>query len=158
MTFVVVDPEDYAGVLGAKSRKLVGVDAETRRRTLAQIAFARTAAYDLAVSNWLAEHAAKDEPPRRRTPLSGRLRQALRYGENPHQQAAFYATGWRSRFGVATAQQLQGKELSYNNINDTDAAYECVAGIRFQARPRLRHRQARQPVRRHWAQNIARRL
>ncbi len=65
------------------------------------------------------------EPPRRRS-FAGTLRQKLRYGENPHQQAAFYVTGDK-RFGVATAQQLQGKELSYNNINDTDAAYELVA-------------------------------
>src|SRR5207237_1869624 len=58
--------------------------------------------------------------------FAGRLRQALRYGDNPHQQAAFYVTA-EQRFGVATAQQIQGKELSYNNINDTDAAYELVA-------------------------------
>ena len=67
-------------------------------------------------------------PPRRRA-FAGRLRQALRYGENPHQEAAFYATG-EDRHGVSTATQLQGKELSYNNINDTDAAYELVAEFR----------------------------
>src|SRR5207302_4535652 len=103
------------------------VSGETRRR-LAQIAFARTAAYDAAVSAWLAEETTKagvTEPPRRRG-FAGTLRQKLRYGENPHQEAAFYATG-EKRFGVATAVQLQGKELSYNNINDTDAAYELVA-------------------------------
>jgi phosphoribosylaminoimidazolecarboxamide formyltransferase/IMP cyclohydrolase len=65
------------------------------------------------------------EPPRRRV-LGGLLRQSLRYGENPHQSAAFYVTG-EKRFGVATAEQIQGRELSYNNINDTDAAYELVA-------------------------------
>jgi phosphoribosylaminoimidazolecarboxamide formyltransferase/IMP cyclohydrolase len=122
---VVVDPEDYALVLAEMAAG--GVSAETRRR-LAQIAFARTAAYDSAVSNWLADVRAKEggaEPPRRRS-LSGVLRQRLRYGENPHQQAAFYTSG-EKRFGVATATQLQGKELSYNNINDTDAAYELVA-------------------------------
>src|SRR5205085_11890559 len=87
---------------------------------------ARTAAYDAAVSTWCAsQHDDDDAPPRRRA-FAGRLRQALRYGENPHQRAAFYATG-EQRFGVATASQLQGKELSYNNINDTDAAYELVA-------------------------------
>ena len=122
---VIVDPEDYSLVLAELAAG--GVSAQTRRR-LAQIAFARTAAYDSAVSNWLsgelaaAEHT---EPPRRRS-FAGILRQTLRYGENPHQQAAFYATG-EKRFGVATAVQLQGKELSYNNINDTDAAYELVA-------------------------------
>jgi phosphoribosylaminoimidazolecarboxamide formyltransferase/IMP cyclohydrolase len=123
---VVVDPEDYATVLA--EIKAGGVSAEMRRQ-LAQIAFARTAAYDAAVSNWLADadvkEAADAEPPRRRS-FSGLLRQKLRYGENPHQRAAFYATG-EKRFGVATAMQLQGKELSYNNINDTDAAYELVA-------------------------------
>ena len=122
---VVVDPEDYARVLAEMAAG--GVSGETRRK-LAEIAFARTAAYDSAVSNWLAEQRARagdTEPPRRRS-FAGILRQKLRYGENPHQQAAFYATG-EKRFGVATAVQLQGKELSYNNINDTDAAYELVA-------------------------------
>src|ERR1700744_6032397 len=124
---VVVDVEDYQAVLdemaahnGATTLKL--------RRTLAQRAFARTAAYDAAVSNWFADELAKDgenDPPRRRA-LGGTLRQPLRYGENPHQQAAFYVDG-STRPGVASAKQLQGKELSYNNINDTDAAYELVA-------------------------------
>src|SRR6201999_3636364 len=79
-------------------------------------------------SNWFARELAKDgdtETPRRRA-FGGQLRQSLRYGENPHQEAAFYVTG-EKRFGVSTAEQLQGKELSYNNINDTDAAYELVA-------------------------------
>jgi phosphoribosylaminoimidazolecarboxamide formyltransferase/IMP cyclohydrolase len=95
---------------------------------LAQIAYARTAAYDTAVSTWLAGEIAKsgvEDPPRRQS-FSGQLRQKLRYGENPHQEAAFYVTG-EARPGVANAEQLQGKELSYNNINDTDAAYELVA-------------------------------
>src|SRR5207248_3130491 len=119
---VVVDPDDYDLVLSEIANG--GVDAATRRK-LAQIAFGRTAAYDAAVSDWLASHAGESEPPRRRS-FAGRLRQSLRYGENPHQQAAFYVTS-EQRFGVATAQQVQGKELSYNNINDTDAAYELVA-------------------------------
>jgi phosphoribosylaminoimidazolecarboxamide formyltransferase / IMP cyclohydrolase len=118
---VIVDPEDYVAVLAEIAGG--GVSSETRRR-LAQTAFARTAAYDSAVSNWLAEKIG--EPAPRRRALAGRLRQTLRYGENPHQEAAFYVTGER-RAGVATAVQLQGKELSYNNINDTDAAYELVA-------------------------------
>src|SRR5262249_10938455 len=116
---VVVDTEDYATVL----KEMVAHDGATTlatRRKLAQIAYARTAAYDAAVSNWLASELAKGgdtEPPRRRA-FAGHLRQSLRYGENPHQEAAFYVTG-EKRFGVATAKQLQGKELSYNNINDT---------------------------------------
>jgi phosphoribosylaminoimidazolecarboxamide formyltransferase/IMP cyclohydrolase len=122
---VIVDPEDYFPVLAVLETG--GVSEKTRKR-LAQIAFARTAAYDSAVSAWLAEEAAKsgDATPARRRSFAGTLRQKLRYGENPHQQAAFYATG-EKRFGVASAVQLQGKELSYNNLNDTDAAYELVA-------------------------------
>jgi phosphoribosylaminoimidazolecarboxamide formyltransferase/IMP cyclohydrolase len=122
---VVVDPEDYARVaaeLAASGGKIGAV----LRRELAEIAFARTAAYDAAVSSWFASQNATQAP--RRRSFAGRLRQALRYGENPHQQAAFYATG-EKRFGVATATQLQGKELSYNNIADTDAAYELVAEL-----------------------------
>src|ERR1051326_8337417 len=122
---VVVDPEDYPRV--AAEIAAGGTTDETRLK-LAEIAFARTAAYDAAVSNWLAEQRAnkgETEAPRRRS-FAGRLRQTLRYGENPHQQAAVYATGDK-RYGVATAVHLEGKELSYNNINDTDAAYELVA-------------------------------
>lgn len=120
---VVVDTEDYASVL-AEMDANGGATTLALRKKLAQIAYARTAAYDAAVSNWLAGQL-EEKAPRRRA-FAGHLKQSLRYGENPHQEAAFYATG-EKRFGVATAQQLQGKELSYNNINDTDAAYELVA-------------------------------
>jgi phosphoribosylaminoimidazolecarboxamide formyltransferase/IMP cyclohydrolase len=109
---VVVDPEDFATVL-AEMDSREGSTSPALRRRLAQIAYARTATYDAEVSNWLAGEAARSGdtlPPRRRS-LAGRLRQALRYGENPHQHAAFY-TGEDRRFGVATARQLQGKELS----------------------------------------------
>src|ERR1700761_2242662 len=124
---VVVDVEDYGAVLDEMKANGGGTTLELRRK-LAQRAFARTGAYDAAVSNWFAgqlENDGEKDPPRRRV-LGGHLRQALRYGENPHQQAAFYTTG-EKRYGVSTAEQLQGKELSYNNINDTDAAYELVA-------------------------------
>jgi phosphoribosylaminoimidazolecarboxamide formyltransferase / IMP cyclohydrolase len=124
---VVVDPEDYATVQ-AEMESTGGRLTRATRLKLAGIAYARTAAYDAAVSNWFADECAKageTEPPRRRS-FAGHLKQALRYGENPHQEAAFYAGGPK-RFGVTTANQLQGKELSYNNINDTDAAYELVA-------------------------------
>ncbi|HEX4293953.1 MAG TPA: bifunctional phosphoribosylaminoimidazolecarboxamide formyltransferase/IMP cyclohydrolase [Rhizomicrobium sp.] len=120
---VVVDPQDYAVVL-AEMDAHEGATSLALRRKLAQAAFARTAAYDAAVSNWFAD-TIEEKAPRRRA-LAGHLRQALRYGENPHQSAAFYVTG-EKRYGVATAEQLQGRELSYNNINDTDAAYELVA-------------------------------
>jgi phosphoribosylaminoimidazolecarboxamide formyltransferase/IMP cyclohydrolase len=91
---------------------------------LAQTAYARTGAYDAAVSTWMAG-ALGETAPRRRA-FAGTLSQTLRYGENPHQVAAFYTDGTQ-RAGVATAVQHQGKELSYNNINDTDAAFELVA-------------------------------
>ena len=121
---VVVDVEDYAVVLAEMDANKGDTTLALRRR-LAQAAYARTAAYDAAVLNWFATQLQTDEPPRRRA-FAGTLRQALRYGENPHQEAAFYTTG-ENRPGVANAEQLQGKELSYNNINDTDAAYELVA-------------------------------
>jgi phosphoribosylaminoimidazolecarboxamide formyltransferase / IMP cyclohydrolase len=120
---VLTDPEDYDALL----TELDAHGGTTRldfRRTLAQRAFSRTAAYDAAVSTWMAE--AVGEPAPRRRAFAGTLRQTLRYGENPHQRAAFY-TGGTDRPGVATATQHQGKELSYNNINDTDAAFELVA-------------------------------
>ncbi|WBU56850.1 bifunctional phosphoribosylaminoimidazolecarboxamide formyltransferase/IMP cyclohydrolase [Paracoccus sediminicola] len=119
---VVVDVEDYALVLEQLEAD-GGLDLDTRKR-LAQTAYARTAAYDTAVSNWMAEATGMDAP--RRRSFAGTLAQGLRYGENPHQRAAFYVTG-ETRPGVSTARQWQGKELSYNNINDTDAAFELVA-------------------------------
>ena len=91
------------------------------RMRLAGAAYARTAAYDAAIAAWFA----RGEGFPARMTVSGSLRQTLRYGENPHQAAAFYVNGVRP--GIATARQVQGKELSYNNLNDTDAAFECVA-------------------------------
>jgi phosphoribosylaminoimidazolecarboxamide formyltransferase/IMP cyclohydrolase len=120
---VVVEPADYAAVLGELSLHSGMTSLELRQR-LAAKAYARTAAYDAAISNWFAETLREPAPDYRA--FGGRLIQALRYGENPHQSAAFYKAP-NQRFGVSTARQLQGKELSYNNINDTDAAYECVA-------------------------------
>ncbi len=120
---VVVDASDYAAVLGElESQK--GATTLTLRRKLAQKAYARTAAYDAAISNWFANELAETSPAYRA--LGGSLAETLRYGENPHQWAAFYRTP-EQRPGVATARQVQGKQLSYNNINDTDAAFECVA-------------------------------
>jgi phosphoribosylaminoimidazolecarboxamide formyltransferase / IMP cyclohydrolase len=122
---VVTDVEDYPALL-AELDANDGATGPHFRRGLALTAYARTAAYDTAVSSWLAE-VLRDGPPRRRA-FSGRLAQPLRYGENPHQAAAFYADG-SNRPGVATARQLQGKALSYNNIADTDAAFELVADL-----------------------------
>jgi phosphoribosylaminoimidazolecarboxamide formyltransferase/IMP cyclohydrolase len=120
---VVVEPADYQAVLDELVANQ-GATTLTLRRRLAAKAYARTAAYDAAISNWFAVQLKTDAPDFRS--LGGRLIQPLRYGENPHQTAAFYNTPDR-RPGVTTARQLQGKELSYNNINDTDAAYECIA-------------------------------
>jgi phosphoribosylaminoimidazolecarboxamide formyltransferase / IMP cyclohydrolase len=120
---VVVEPADYAAVLTELAAHN-GATTLALRKKLAAKAFARTAAYDAAISSWLADVLADPAPDFRA--IGGRLVEALRYGENPHQTAAFYRTPAR-RAGVATARQVQGKQLSYNNINDTDAAYECVA-------------------------------
>lgn len=120
---VVVDVEDYDGFLGELDRH-DGATCLKYRKKLAQNAYARTAAYDAAVSTWMADAIGIDAP--RRRAVAGTLAQTLRYGENPHQTATFYVDG-SNRPGVATAKQLQGKELSYNNINDTDAAFELVA-------------------------------
>ncbi len=118
---VLTDPAHYADVKAA-IENAGGTDKALRRRLAAE-AYARTASYDSAISNWFAAQNGVAFPPR--MTFAGELRQTLRYGENPHQQAAFYTND--TRFGVATAQQVQGKELSYNNLNDTDAAFECVA-------------------------------
>ncbi len=120
---VVVEPQDYQTVLDELAANK-GATTLMLRRRLAAKAYARTAAYDAAISNWFAAQLETETPDFRA--FGGRLIQLLRYGENPHQTAAFYRTPDR-RPGVATARQLQGRELSYNNINDTDAAYECIA-------------------------------
>ena len=120
---VVTDPEDYQSVLDALDANAGSTDLAFRK-TLAAKAFARTAAYDAAVSGWFAQTLELSAP--RHRAFAGKLSEELRYGENPHQSAALYLTG-ESRAGVATATQLQGKQLSYNNINDTDAAFELAA-------------------------------
>ena len=120
---VLVEPADYGAVLDEFAQHN-GMTTLKLRRRLAAKAFARTAAYDAAIANWFAGELGETAPDYRT--VGGRLIEALRYGENPHQTAAFYRAG-AVRFGVATARQVQGKQLSYNNINDTDAAYECVA-------------------------------
>jgi phosphoribosylaminoimidazolecarboxamide formyltransferase / IMP cyclohydrolase len=122
---VVTDPADYAPLLD-QLKAQDGATSLAFRQKLALTAYARTAAYDTAVSTWLAGEI--DETTPRYRSFAGKLAQPLRYGENPHQRAAFYTDGSR-RPGVATARQWQGKELSYNNINDTDAAFELVADL-----------------------------
>jgi phosphoribosylaminoimidazolecarboxamide formyltransferase/IMP cyclohydrolase len=119
---VLTAPEHYQAVLAELSAQ--GGTSLGLRRKLAAAAYARTAAYDAAISGWFAGQNGEEYPDS--FSISGVKKQELRYGENPHQSAAFY-TSSPARFGVATATQHQGKELSYNNYNDTDAAYECVA-------------------------------
>jgi phosphoribosylaminoimidazolecarboxamide formyltransferase / IMP cyclohydrolase len=117
---VLTDPAQYAGFI---TELAAGGTTYDTRKTLAAAAYARTAAYDAAIAGWFAAQNGVAFPER--FAIAGKLRQTLRYGENPHQQAAFYAT--TPRPGIATLRQVQGKELSYNNLNDTDAAFECVA-------------------------------
>ena len=120
---IVVDPKDYASVLQELDANK-GATTLALRRKLAAKAYARTASYDSAIANWFAGQEGETFPER--LTLSAERVQTLRYGENPHQKAAFYSDGSK-RPGVATARMVQGKELSYNNIGDTESAYECVA-------------------------------
>ncbi len=119
---VVVDTADYSTILSTMDAKAGALDLSLRQK-LAQKAYARTAVYDATISNWLAQTLGERTPEFRA--VGGRLAEHMRYGENPHQTAGFYKTG-SERPGVATARQIQGKQLSYNNVNDTDAAFELV--------------------------------
>jgi len=119
---IVTDPSDYAAVQNALEMNIGSLSLDFRKK-LAAKAFARTATYDAAISDWFAETLEVEHPTWRA--FGGKLDQVMRYGENPHQGAGFYVTG-EKRPGVATARQLQGKQLSYNNINDTDAAFELA--------------------------------
>jgi phosphoribosylaminoimidazolecarboxamide formyltransferase/IMP cyclohydrolase len=131
---VIVDVDDYPALIEELQRGQ-GTTSLAFRRKMAQKAFARTAAYDAAISNWLGQEIHEPAPKWRAFggvlhPIFG----TLRYGENPQQRAALYL-GAEIRPGVATARQIQGKELSYNNVNDTDAAYELVAEFDPAERP-----------------------
>lgn len=130
---VLTEPAHYDAVLSELAAH--GGITDALRKRLAGEAYARTAAYDAAIATWFAEQQGVGFPDR--MTISGRLQQTLRYGENPHQEAAFYVNGTRP--GVATARQVQGKELSYNNLNDTDAAFECVAEFDAPAVVILKH-------------------
>jgi len=119
---VLVDPADYAGVLAELAE---GGTSDATRRRLAAKAFGHTAQYDALVSGWLRRQQGDDGFPESFA-AGFRRKQDLRYGENPHQRAAFYADPLAGVGNVATARQLQGKELSFNNIADADTAIECV--------------------------------
>ncbi len=122
---VVVDPADYAQVM-EEIKTNGGATTDQFRKQLAATAYARTGTYDAAISGWFAGELNDTLP--QRIAFAGLRKQTMRYGENPHQEAAFYTNG-DPRPGVATADQLQGKELSFNNLNDTDAAFELVAEL-----------------------------
>ena len=124
---VVVDPGDYAALADELARNH-GALGDTTRFALARKAFAHTSAYDGAISNWLTAHDSDGgaEPFPQSFRYAGEKLQALRYGENPHQAAAFYRDEAPAPGTIATYRQLQGKALSYNNIADSDAAWECV--------------------------------
>lgn len=119
---IVTDPADYALVMG-------GTTTLEQRRQFAAKAYAATAAYDAMISSWFA-FADQGEAFPETLNISLKRGQALRYGENPHQQAAFYAATGPAARGIGQARQLQGKELSYNNYNDADAALELVSEFR----------------------------
>ena len=123
---VIVDPADYASVFVEIEKS--GSTSLNTRKALAAKAFARTASYDAAIANWF-NRTNKIEAPLFFA-IGGKLQQSLRYGENPHQKAAVYRSG-DQRSGIVDAQQIQGKELSYNNFNDADAALEALREFPF---------------------------
>ena len=122
---IITDPQDYEALLN-DIREHNGCTTYKLRQKLAANAYAMTATYDSNIASWFSSQMKSDDFPRRIS-FSGTLKQTLRYGENPHQGAALYSVDGSTRPGAATASQVQGKELSYNNINDTDAAFETVA-------------------------------
>lgn len=123
---VLVDPADYATVIG-EMKSSEGAVSEATNFQLGVKVYQHTAAYDGAISNWLGKKTAEENSDFAPTlSLQYHKAQGMRYGENPHQKAAFYVEKDVKDISIATARQLQGKELSYNNIADTDAALECV--------------------------------
>ena len=120
---VIVDPDDYDEIINEMNNNDLSLTKETLKK-LAFKAFARTAAYDSIISNWISNE--MDIPLGKYKSIGGIEHQNLRYGENPHQKAKFYNDG-SNVCGLITANQIQGKELSYNNINDTNAAFELVS-------------------------------
>lgn len=132
---VVTDPGEYASVIKDMDEN-GGATTRDLRQFLAREAYARTASYDSAISNWLSAQQERTWP--KRMTLAGRSKQVLRYGENPHQEAALYL-GTDRRPSVSTAEQVQGKELSFNNINDADAAFELVAEFKKPAVVIVKH-------------------
>jgi phosphoribosylaminoimidazolecarboxamide formyltransferase/IMP cyclohydrolase len=133
---VVTEPADYQALMDELAAH-DGATALPFRKRMAARAYARTGAYDAAISGWFA--GVLETPFPERKVIAGTLEQALRYGENPHQAAAVYLDAAHPRPGVATAEQVQGKELSFNNLNDTDAAFELVAEFEGPAIAIIKH-------------------
>jgi phosphoribosylaminoimidazolecarboxamide formyltransferase/IMP cyclohydrolase len=121
---VVVEPADYDDLIRDMNENNGATSFATRKK-LAAKAYTKTGSYDTAISNWFQSQLGNSQPDT--LLISATKQQALRYGENPHQSATFYKTRGNERNGVANAEQIQGKELSYNNLNDTDAAFELVS-------------------------------
>jgi len=122
---IVTDPQDYEKVI-KDIEDHDGATTYALRKRLASNAYALTATYDSTIASWFVHQTDEENFPRRIS-FSGTLKQTLRYGENPHQRGALYLVDGSTRPGAAHASQIQGKELSYNNLNDTDAAFELVA-------------------------------
>ena len=120
---VVVDPADYSEIMSEMTAHNSSTREQSRKKYAAK-AYGLTGAYDAAIAGWFNFETKQTFPPH--IALGGALKQTLRYGENPHQEAAFY-TNSENRPGIATATQVQGKQLSFNNLNDTDSAFELVA-------------------------------
>lgn len=134
---VVTDPEQYAGIVEEMSRKKGSLSLDTRKQ-LAAAAFARIANYDRAIADWFLRQA-DPEPFPPSLQLHFERRMALRYGENPHQQAAFYVEPGCEYAAIATAQSLHGKELSFNNLLDLDSALGLVREFAYPAAVVIKH-------------------
>ncbi|ANU26082.1 bifunctional phosphoribosylaminoimidazolecarboxamide formyltransferase/IMP cyclohydrolase [Planococcus versutus] len=132
---VIVDAADYAGVLNELQNKQ-STTSETRRRLAAKV-FRHTAAYDSYISNYLTDLTGEEYPDQ--LTLTYELSQTLRYGENPHQKAAFYRSPLGSSFSIANAHQVHGKELSYNNIQDANAALQMIKEFKMSAAVAVKH-------------------
>ncbi len=152
---VVVDPADYASVLAEMAANGGATTLELRKQ-LAARAFARTAAYDAAIASWFAGQLGERTPTTHDDCRPARRGAAL--WREPASMGGVLPQRRASAFGVATARQVQGKELSYNNLNDTDAAYELVAEFDPKASAAVRHHQARQSLRRGARQDAGRGL
>jgi phosphoribosylaminoimidazolecarboxamide formyltransferase/IMP cyclohydrolase len=137
---VVTDPEDYAPII-AELKASGGTLSYATRFALARKAFTHTARYDAAIANWLTSLDENGKPGAfpARLQLAFDKIDTLRYGENPHQQAAFYREPVAVPGSIANYEQLQGKELSYNNIADADAAWECVKAFETTACVIVKH-------------------